>query len=229
MGKAKKTISTIISVLSIIILVVSVITILYSLFNRSEKEVTFIGNFAVVKVISGSMSPTIEENQYIVIEKVDPNDLKKDDIITFVSSDPLIKGMLNTHRIYAINSDGTFVTKGDNPRTNPSPDTAPVSKENVIGRYTMTLTVIGAILGFISSPTGFITFIIIPMGIIMISSARDLLSALSRKKKLSSAEEEAEAQPLSEEEKIKLMIEKMKESGELDQIVKEMENKEKDK
>lgn len=228
MGKAKKTISTIISVLSIIILVVSVITILYSLFNRSEKDVTFIGNFAVVKVISGSMSPTIEENQYIVIEKVDPNDLKKDDIITFVSSDPLIKGMLNTHRIYAINSDGTFVTKGDNPRTNPSPDTAPVSKENVIGRYTMTLTVIGAILGFISSPTGFITFIIIPMGIIMISSARDLLSALSRKKKLSSAEE-AEAQPLSEEEKIKLMIEKMKESGELDQIVKEMENKEKDK
>ena len=76
MGKAKKTISTIISVLSIIILVVSVITILYSLFNRSEKDVTFIGNFAVVKVISGSMSPTIEESQYIVIEKVDPNDFE---------------------------------------------------------------------------------------------------------------------------------------------------------
>lgn len=224
MKKTRKIISAIISIVSTVILVISLATIVYSLFFRKDSKVTFIGNVAMVRVVSGSMSPTIETDQYVLISKVDASELAVGDIITFVSSDPLLKGNLNTHRIYAINGDGTFVTKGDNSKTNPVPDSTPVAKEDIVGKYVMTLVVTGAILGFMSSPAGFLTCIIVPMLAIVIVSARDVVVALSHKKEV--AGEAKNDGGDSEDEKVRLMIEKMKKSGELESIIKEKKKEE---
>ena len=72
----------------------------------------------VLKVVSGSMEPSIHEGDYIYIKKTDTDSLKAGDIISFYSQDDSIKGEINTHRISEVLSDGTFVTKGE-PIANP--------------------------------------------------------------------------------------------------------------
>ena len=69
--------------------------------------------YSVLKVVSGSMEPSIHEGDYIYIKRTDTDSLKAGDIISFYSQDDSIKGEINTHRISAVLSDGTFVTKGD--------------------------------------------------------------------------------------------------------------------
>lgn len=76
--------------------------------------------YSVLKVVSGSMEPSIHEGDYIYIKRTDTDSLKAGDIISFYSQDDSIKGEINTHRISEVLSDGTFVTKGDANKTEDS-------------------------------------------------------------------------------------------------------------
>lgn len=83
--------------------------------NISGKSFHIFG-YALLRVQTGSMSPTYEEGDFLISKETDTSLLKKGDIITFYSSDPRIKGMLNTHRIVDVErQDGrrVFTTKGD--------------------------------------------------------------------------------------------------------------------
>lgn len=65
----------------------------------------------IVAVQSGSMEPTFYKGDLLVLQGIDPNELKVGDIIVFSypgGSTPVV------HRIIKINPDGTFQTKGDN-------------------------------------------------------------------------------------------------------------------
>ena len=76
------------------------------------------------------MEPSIHEGDYIYIKRTDTDSLKAGDIISFYSQDDSIKGEINTHRISAVLSDGTFVTKGD---ANKIEDSVTVQKVSIIG------------------------------------------------------------------------------------------------
>ena len=52
--------------------------------------------------INDSDIATAKEEKKDGKKDVKPEDVHKDDIITFVSDDPQIKGMLNTHRVIDI-------------------------------------------------------------------------------------------------------------------------------
>ena len=82
--------------------------------------------YSVLKVVSGSMEPSIHEGDYIYIKRTDTDSLKAGDIISFYSQDDSIKGEINTHRISEVLSDGTFVTKGD---ANKTEDSVTVQKD----------------------------------------------------------------------------------------------------
>mgnify|MGYP000718352591 FL=1 len=88
--------------------------------------------YSVLKVVSGSMEPSIHEGDYIYIKRTDTDSLKAGDIISFYSQDDSIKGEINTHRISEVLSDGTFVTKGD---ANKIEDSVTVQKVSIIGKY----------------------------------------------------------------------------------------------
>ena len=64
---------------------------------------------------------------------MDTSELREGDIIAFYSELDEIKGELVTHRIAKVNSDGTFVTRGD---ANPVDDSLTVRPEQVLGKYT---------------------------------------------------------------------------------------------
>lgn len=87
---------------------------------------------SVVKIVSGSMEPSIRDGDYIIIRKTDTAALKAGDIICFYSEDRDIKGRLNTHRIVGINGDGSFNTKGDAVKY---PDETAVSPDRIVGKY----------------------------------------------------------------------------------------------
>jgi signal peptidase len=65
--------------------------------------------YKILIVTSGSMSPTFDPGDLIVVTKIDPENVKVGDIVTFQTKE---KGIL-THRVVEIKTDGEIVTKGD--------------------------------------------------------------------------------------------------------------------
>lgn len=92
--------------------------------------------YHVLRVVSSSMNPLIVEGDCIIVEPVSPNEVRKDDIITFYSDDPAILNYLNTHRVVEVikNDDGNYEykTKGDN---NIRADMYTAKGEKLLGRY----------------------------------------------------------------------------------------------
>ncbi|MBW6451534.1 MAG: signal peptidase I [DPANN group archaeon] len=84
----------------------------------------------MVTVISESMYPTLTRGDMLILKGIDPSDIKVGDIIVYNYAP---KNKLIVHRIYNINEDGTFKTKGDNNETNKNPDPWIVQPEWVVG------------------------------------------------------------------------------------------------
>ncbi len=136
MNKIKKIFSKIASWACTLLLIFSMIAALGALFLRNPAKINFIGKYAVVRILTQSMEPTIRTGDYILVEKVDANALQTGEIIIFYSRDPSILGQLNTHRILSFSENGNIVTKGDN---NPRQDDYEVAREDVAGRYVTNL------------------------------------------------------------------------------------------
>ncbi len=125
-GKAVNIAATVILVISLIFMVVIVV-------RSVQGKPTAIFGKTLLKVVTGSMEPSIHTGDYIKVETTDPSELKEGDIITFWSQDEGIEGLLVTHRIVEVNEDGSFVTRGD---ANPIEDSTTVTADRILGRYT---------------------------------------------------------------------------------------------
>ncbi|MBQ7065709.1 MAG: signal peptidase I [Lachnospiraceae bacterium] len=95
-----------------------------------------IGGYQLLRVLTHSMSPAIEENALIIIKEVPQGEIQVGDIITFVSDDPDMMGFYNTHRVNSIEinqetGEKRYITKGDK---NTSVDLYPVSYEQIAGK-----------------------------------------------------------------------------------------------
>lgn len=125
--------------------------------------------FGAYIIISPSMEPTIKVEDAIVIMRQEPNELKKSDIITFLSSDPRYSGLTITHRIVGVekseNGDIFYRTKGDN---NNSEDTALVSSDNVYGKVILKIPKIGYIQYILTQAYGWVLLVVVPcLGIVI--------------------------------------------------------------
>ena len=103
-------------------------------------EVPKLFGYSVMHVISGSMEDDIPKGSFILVKSEDPENIKKDDIISFYSDDMTIQGYPNTHRVVEdpiITDNGIeFVTRGD---ANPENDKVTAKGENLIGVYVKNL------------------------------------------------------------------------------------------
>lgn len=124
------------------------------LFSILEKTVgVSIGGHHVLWVKTNSMEPVIPASSYIVCKDVKAEDVKVDDIITFTSDDPRIKGMLNTHKVKAINKEtGELTTWGIN---NPLEDEYKVKPENVKYLYEKNLPFLSFFGRLFATPLGY--------------------------------------------------------------------------
>lgn len=121
-------------------------------------------------VLTGSMEPTIQTGDVIIIKKVNIDEIQVEDIITFNENNTLI-----THRVFKIinnNNSISFVTKGD---ANDTVDQDIVLSNQVLGKNILIIPKIGYVVRFLSSPFGFISLIILPIFYVTISEIKSII------------------------------------------------------
>lgn len=121
------------------------------------------------------MEPTIQTGSIVFVKPVEQKEIKKDDIITFLS--PKDQKQTILHRVFNIKKDklGTlsFETKGDN---NNAEDSWLVPAISLQGKYLFSIPLLGHIAAFMKKPLGFILMIGVPalfLVILQIKSIRD--------------------------------------------------------
>jgi len=147
--------------------------------------------YSVLKVVSGSMEPSIHEGDYIYIKRTDTDSLKAGDIISFYSQDDSIEGEINTHRISEVLSDGTFVTKGD---ANKIEDSVTVQKVTIIGKYYGKLRFFKWLGSFASGKKLLMLLVILPTVCMAVYEVKTIaeIKIYSREEALKAAEKEKE-------------------------------------
>ena len=187
-------------------------TVVYVMVCNFRGKVASIGGYSVMKVVTGSMEPSIHVDDYILIKKTDVSELKVGDVITFLSDDPQIKDMPNSHRITEINEDGTFTVKGD---ANPTEDVYKVRADRIIGRYVRKMRLFRFIGSFASSKKLLMILFILPTVCICIYESRSLFRIIRGTDEPQDETEQTQQENLTAEEKkeklIREAIEKEKE------------------
>lgn len=170
-----QTIKFITGILSWIILIILVIIAAFLLYYfvstkvYAQKGEAYKPAFSLYTILTQSMQPNI--NPYDVIVDVavkNPEDIQVGDIITFVSTSSLTKGMTITHRVYDIkqeNGEYVYYTKGDD---NLSPDALPAPYSNVLGKVLFHIPQLGRIQSFLSTKGGWLIVVVVPAVIIII-------------------------------------------------------------
>lgn len=119
----------------------------------------------VFNVLSGSMEPNYSVGSLIYVKDVDPFELKKGDVITFMMDEDTVA----THRIVEVVPDENdsnvvrFKTKGD---ANKAEDGPLVHYKNVIGSPVFEIPKLGYVANYIQNPPGM--YIAISAGAILL-------------------------------------------------------------
>ncbi len=163
----KKVWLTLVNIISIGI-IIGAIFILFLVIMTAPGKVPQIGGYTVLRVVTGSMAPTLETDTLIVVRKTEPAEVKEGDIISFYSSDPALEGAVNTHRVLSIREeDGIYyyMTKGD---ANNVADSYEASSVYLIGTVCFSSYVMGKLARLLANPLIFISVILIPLAVILI-------------------------------------------------------------
>ena len=139
--------------------------------------------FNAYVVLTGSMIPEIMVNDVVVTKRVEEEELKVGDIITFISSDSRFAGITVTHRIRQIFVDPTtgeysFETKGDN---NNTADFTHAKGSNVLGKVILKVPKLGYIQYFLATKGGWIFIILIPCLAVLSYDIMKLIKAIGKR------------------------------------------------
>ena len=171
-----------------VLMIISSFMIFYVITTKIYKSNGKNPPFALYTIVSSSMEPSINVYDVVFIKKVDSSKLKKNDIITFYSSNSFFGNTPITHRIVDIvNEDGIkFRVKGD---ANEIVDDELVLSENILGRVYFRLPGFGKIQFFLTSKYGLLLAILIPAIIIIFYDIFKVGKTVYINKKLKEIEE----------------------------------------
>lgn len=162
----------------LIVLIMCVIIVAVSRGYRPK-----IAGYQLLRVLTYSMSPAIEENALIIIKEVPQEEIQVGDIITFVSDDPDLMGFYNTHRVNSIEmneetGEKHYITKGD---MNTYIDVYPVSYDKVAGKYMYTIPfgqILGQAIAALADQRVYFLFIMLPLMICFLSYIWQIIKLL---------------------------------------------------
>lgn len=180
MNKVRKQISRCLTVIILALMVICVVLF----FQIVTKQDVSLGGIRFYYILTESMSPTIQPYSIVVTRKTDPEKLKEGDVISFISRDPEIYGMTNTHRIYEVTQDEegnlAYITMGDH---NPAPDAYLVYPGEIKGKmmfHTFPLRGLTQVLSFVATKTGFFVVILLPLCIVAAMFMGSFMKEFSR-------------------------------------------------
>ncbi len=157
-----------------LVIAVALVVLLRVVFTPAG-EVPSIAGYSFMRTLTGSMEPAIPVHSLVVVHETSPEELEVGDVITFKSTNAVLEGSLNTHRITQVdNQDGRicFHTKGD---ANAAEDTEVVASENVVGRVVFVSAAIGTAASLLSNPLLFFPLIIVPLVILLVVEVTKLV------------------------------------------------------
>lgn len=181
--------NVIVNILVVIILIFSAFILVVSLTSKTENGgIPNVFGKAPISVLTDSMkgdAPDDFNAGDLIICDVVPDDgsrmessYKEGDIVTFtqdLNGDNILEYV--THRIYKVNKDGTYLTKGDN---NPTYDQdennatvfGAISNTDVLAVYTGTkISGLGNVLSYLQTSMGFFLCVLLPMIIFFLYEA----------------------------------------------------------
>ena len=136
------------------------------------------GNYKLMIVQSGSMTPAIKMGSVVLVKPAD--DYKIGDVITF---GPYTRTKAPTsHRIYdikVVNDEPVYITKGD---ANNAPDTREISKGEILGKVLFDVPYLGYAVAFAKKPIGFALIIIVPAALIIVDEIKKIFEEIKKKK-----------------------------------------------
>ncbi len=125
------------------------------------------GLFSPLNIVQGnSMSPYIEDRDAVLAMPVDPEEIRRGDVVIF--PDPEQEDYSIVHRVVSLEErEGRLyaITKGD---ANPVPDPQPVPVNRISGKVRLVIPMGGAFLEFLRSPRGFLLCVIMPFAVLLL-------------------------------------------------------------
>ena len=189
---AKKIVSAVVTVFLLLLLGFVIFTLIQV---KTAKRPNLFG-YGVYTVISGSMRPTLDVGDVIIVKKVgSESELKKGDIVTFVGKGEL-SGKIVTHRIISEGvEDGKLTTCGD---ANYGIADKPIEYTDVIGKYVRTSVVMTFVYNAFRSKLGFGLIVFVPLFCLLVIQIINFVRACKMKD-----DEELKKEQLTPEELIK--------------------------
>ena len=202
----KKIIYGIVNFISVVIIAAAIVVLIMVLLTKPGKPPS-IGGFTLLRITTGSMVPTYDVDTMILVQETDPSQIREGDVISFYSSDPMLDGAVNTHRVVRIEKDGgqyVYTTKGDG---NNVEDPYDVKSEYLVGKVIWSSVILGKISRLVSNPLIFIPVILVPLAVILLSN---FFQTISLARKIAKEEEEAAIREAVEQFRKKKELEKQK-------------------
>gem|GEM_PF-2696522 len=137
-------------------------------------------NFKLFTVQSGSMKPTLNVGDLIIIKEMD--DYYANDIVTFDGNLDNASQIIITHRITRseIMGDKTvYVTKGD---YNSVEDLTKIQEKDILGKYIFKIPLIGYVINFARTPLGFILMLVVPCILIIVTEITKIRKEINLRK-----------------------------------------------
>lgn len=199
-----KTANVLLNILLVAVIVFSIICSFSAYVSKVGSGVPSFFGIRPFAIQSDSMVPFFSKGDLVIDYKVDdPRSLQVGDVITFWT---IIEGqqVLNTHRITQITDYENYLyfdTKGD---ANPIEDTTGVHQNDIVGKYIFHIPMLGTVLDFLQTGTGFFIVIVVPVFIFFVFQVVSFFKALfayqAEKIRLQIKQEERKAKEEKSEE-----------------------------
>ena len=210
----KKFLRILLDTISVVIIIAAVIVLLnVAVVHKGEPPQLF--GYSMFRVLTGSMEPEIPTGSMVIVKHQNTSDYVVGDVITFHSTDPTLKGSINTHRLIEITGEGNFTvfhTKGD---ANMIADPYSVDPSDVIGKVVVISKVLGFIVNLFSNPLIFAAVVVIPLIIVMICN---IVNVVKTTKNIAETDDESSDNGITQE------TEAIDADAEVDKRIKELED-----
>lgn len=166
--------------IEIILLVIISLIFLFFVLQKTLFKGELLFGYKTYVVASDSMNPVLKKGDVIVIEDIDYDKIEIDDIITYQGLVGDVKDKVITHKVIDIFYEEdvkVLRTRGINNKIiDPN-----VYEEQVYGKYLCRLGLISFVNKIISDKIGFILFIVIPLGVLVVLEIVNMKKEIKRK------------------------------------------------
>lgn len=166
MSKKKKTFNRILNAVTTVILVLLIVLLIFMFIARASGNTFSLFGFSFFRVQSGSMEPTLQIGDVIMVQKTSAENIHKGDIVSYKADEGEMDGNIVTHRVIAEpqpwGDEYILQTQGDANENQPDPE---ITSDQLVGKYVTTLWLMGKLYSFFLTPVGLVTMIVVIIGL----------------------------------------------------------------